>query len=249
MKFYAKTVILNETLKPTFKDFMLNKLKNKPIGNFIHFFAMTLLSGGMMGICATASLTSTAFLESGGKIVGSLLFSLGIFVILAFEMKLFTGLVPNLPHAKAKDLWQYPVCLLGNFLGVYLVYLLISATHLKSAIVPIGAELISSKLQNGGWALSSVCSGALCGILITLSVLSVKHSHKKGLSANVGVIFPIIVFAFCGFDHSIANMFYFYCLGEISWQIVGYISLTILGNVIGGIILPLVLKLKDSDSL
>ena len=228
---------------------MLDKLKNKPIGNFIHFALMTLLSGAMIGICAVASLTSTTYLEENGRIIGALLFSLGIFVILAFEMKLFTGLIPQIPHTKLKDVWQYPVCLIGNFLGVYLVYLLISATHLDDAIIPTGANVIATKLSNEGWVFSSLCSGILCGILITLSVLSVKHSHKKGLSANVGVIFPIIVFAFCGFDHSIANMFYFYCLGEFTWQIVGYIALTVLGNIIGGVILPFVLKLKDSDSI
>ena len=110
-----------------------------------------------------------------------------------------------------------------------------------------GANLIGNKLSLDNWALSSLSSGILCGILITLSILSVDHSHKKGLSANVGVMFPIIVFVFCGFDHSIANMFYFYCLGEFSWKVIGYISLTILGNLIGGIILPLVLKLRDND--
>ena len=137
--------------------------------------------------------------------------------------------------------------MIGNFIGVYIVYLLVSQTVIANNVIPTGTALISSKLALDNWAISAVSSGMLCGILITLSVLSVDHSHKKGLSANVGVMFPIIVFVFCGFDHSIANMFYFYCLGELSWQIVGYIALTILGNLIGGIILPLVLKMRDND--
>ena len=49
----------------------------------------------------------------------------------------------------------------------------------------------------------------------------------------------------CGFDHSVANMLYFYCLGEISWRVVGYIALSILGNIIGGTILPLIVKLRE----
>lgn len=225
---------------------MIQKSNRGAFNDFIHFLLMTLLSGAMIAICATSSLTASV-LSQDGRIVGALLFSLGMFVILAFEMKLFTGLIPKIPHTSPKSYWQLPVCLLGNLLGVYVVYLLVSQTFFADKIITAGSALIGGKLALDNWALSSLSSGILCGILITLSVLSVDHSHKKGLSANVGVMFPIIVFVFCGFDHSIANMFYFYCLGEFSWKVIGYISLTILGNLIGGIILPLVLKLRDND--
>ena len=225
---------------------MIQKSSRGNFNDFIHFLLMTLLSGAMMGICATSSLTANA-LSQDGRIVGSLLFSLGMFVILAFEMKLFTGLIPKIPHTSPKSYWQLPICLLGNIVGVFVVYLLVSQTFFADKVILEGKTLISNKLSQENWALSSLSSGIICGILITLSVLSVDHSHKKGLSANVGVMFPIIVFVFCVFDHSIANMFYFYCLGEISWRVIGYISLTILGNLIGGIILPLVLKLRDND--
>ena len=225
---------------------MIQKFNRSNFHDFIHFLFMTLLSGAMIGICATSSLTANA-LTQNGRIVGALLFSLGMFVILAFEMKLFTGLIPKIPHTNIKSLWQLPVCLLGNLIGVYIVYLLVSQTFFADSVITAGSTLIASKLALDNWALSSISSGILCGVLITLSVLSVDHSHKKGLSANVGVMFPIIVFVFCGFDHSIANMFYFYCLGEFSLKVIGYIALTILGNLIGGIILPLVLKLRDND--
>ena len=225
---------------------MIQKLNKGQFNDFIHFLFMTFLSGAMIGICATSSLTANSLID-GGRIVGSLLFSLGMFVILAFEMKLFTGLIPKIPHTNPKSYWQLPVCLIGNFVGVYIVFILVSQTLYADKIVLAGANLIGSKLNLENWGLSALSSGILCGILITLSILSVDHSHKKGLSANAGVMFPIIVFVFCGFDHSIANMFYFYCLKEFSLRVVGYISLTILGNLIGGIILPLVLKLRDND--
>ncbi len=225
---------------------MIQKFNRGALNDFIHFLLMTLLSGCMIGICATSSLTAIALVD-GGRIVGSLLFSLGMFVILAFEMKLFTGLIPKIPHTNPKSYWQLPVCLIGNLIGVFIVYLLVSATYYSSEVLTAGSYLIGSKLSRDNWAISALSSGILCGILITLSILSVDHSHKKGLSANVGVMFPIIVFVFCGFDHSIANMFYFFCLGEMSWKVIGYNLLTILGNLIGGIILPLVLKLRDND--
>ena len=218
------------------------------LNEFLHFLFMTVLSGGMIGICATSSLYANAVME-GGKLIGSILFSLGIFVILQYEMKLFTGLVSTIPSMKLKNYWKLPTCFLGNAIGVFIVYLLVSATPLGNTVIAFGKTLINSKFSVDNWWISSVCSGILCGILITLSVLSVNHAHKKGLSANVGVMFPIIVFAFCGFDHSVANMFYFYCAGEFSWRVIGYVLLTIVGNVIGGILLPLVINLKDDDGL
>ncbi len=225
---------------------MIQKLNRGTINDFVHFLLMTLLSGAMIAICATSSITANVVMGDG-RIVGSLLFSLGMFVILAFEMKLFTGLIPKIPHTNIKKLWQLPVCLIGNIIGVYVVYLLVGQTFLSNEVIALSSSSIFAKISLDNWALSALCSGILCGILITLSVLSVDHSHKKGLSANVGVMFPIIVFVFCGFDHSIANMFYFFCLGELSWRVVGYVTLTIVGNLIGGIILPLVLKLRDND--
>ena len=230
---------------------METKLESKrwSLNEFIHFCLMTILSGAMIAICATSSLLANGVMKEFGKFVGAILFSLGIFVILAYDMKLFTGLVATIPHMKLKNLWKLPTCFIGNAIGVAIVAVLVYFSPVSNVVVSGAKSVISAKLYSENWAISSLCSGVLCGILITLSVLSVNHSHKKGLSANVGVIFPIIVFAFCGFDHSVANMFYFYYLGEVSWQVVGYIMLTILGNVIGGVLLPLVIKLKDENEL
>lgn len=230
---------------------METKLESKrwTLNEFTHFCLMTILSGAMIAICATSSLLANGVMKEFGKFVGAILFSLGIFVILAYDMKLFTGLVATIPHMKLKNLWKLPTCFIGNAIGVAIVAVLVYFSPVSNVVVSGAKSVISAKLYSENWAISSLCSGVLCGILITLSVLSVNHSHKKGLSANVGVIFPIIVFAFCGFDHSVANMFYFYYLGEVSWQVVGYIMLTILGNVIGGVVLPLVIKLKDENEL
>ena len=230
---------------------METKLESKrwSLNEFIHFCLMTILSGAMIAICATSSLLANGVMKEFGKFVGAILFSLGIFVILAYDMKLFTGLVATIPHMKLKNLWKLPTCFIGNAIGVAIVAVLVYFSPVSNVVVSGAKSLISAKLYSENWALSSLCSGVLCGILITLSVLSVNHSHKKGLSANVGVIFPIIVFACCGFAHSVANMFYVYYLGEVSWQVVGYIMLTILGNVIGGVLLPLVIKLKDENEL
>ena len=209
------------------------------------FVLLAICSGLMIGLGGTASLLAQNLYGSWGKIIGATLFSLGIYAIVTFELKLFTGMVADIPKMPRKNLWMLPVCFIGNAIGVALIALVVSVSPVADATIPLGRTIIETKLAAENWAARSLSSSILCGMLITLSVWSVNYAPKKGLSATVGVMFPIIFFAFCGFDHSVANMLYFYYLGEISWKVVGYIALSILGNIIGGTLLPLIIKLRE----
>ncbi len=220
----------------------LQKLRKTDI---LVFILLAVCSGMMIGIGATASLLAQSLFDSWGKIIGAILFSLGIYAIVTFEMKLFTGMVADIPKMPKENLWMLPVCFIGNALGVGVIALVVSVSPVAESTMELGASVILAKLNADNWALGAISSAILCGMLITLSVWSVNYAPKKGLSATVGVMFPIIFFAFCGFDHSVANMLYFYYLGEFSWRVVGYILLAIFGNVIGGVILPLIVKLKE----
>lgn len=204
------------------------------------FILLSIMSGIMIGIGGTASLIAMDTLGQWGKLIGALLFSLGIFAIVTYELRLFTGMVADIPKMGLKNTWKLPVCFLGNIFGVGVVALLVYCTPLSAALIRQSQIIVANKLGAENWALSAFCSSILCGALITLSVWSVKYSPRKGLDATLGVTFPIIVFAFCGFDHSVANVFYFYLTGTCTWQVVGYEVMCILGNIIGGIILPLV---------
>ncbi len=209
------------------------------------FILMAICSGLMIGLGGTASLIAMNGFGKAGKIIGPVLFSLGIFEIVTYEMKLFTGMVADIPTMGLKNTWRLPVCFLGNVLGVAFVALLVYFTPLADAAIAQSKILVAGKLSAENWPLASLCSSILCGACITLSVWSVKYSPKKGLDATLGVTFPIIVFAFCGFDHSVANVLYFFFNGAISWKIVGYELLAILGNILGGIILPCIALYRD----
>ena len=203
------------------------------------FWLMASCSGVMVGIGGVSALLARIWLGDLGRLVGAALFSLGIFTIVAYEMKLFTGMIADIPNIGLKNSWKLPVCFLGNAAGVAVVALLAYFSPVGELIVPASQSLISTKLGAENWALQALCSSILCGILITVSVRCRHYTKQKGISATLGVVFPIIVFAFCGFDHSVANMLHFYYLGEFSWRVVGYIAMSILGNLIGGVIFPI----------
>ena len=211
----------------------------------IYFLLMAFSSGIVIGIGGVASLLANNIYGTAGKLIGAALFTVGIYSIVMFEMKLFTGMVASIPKMGAKNMWQLPACFFGNIVGVGVVALLAYFSPVKDYAIPQAQALMQGKLQADFWYLRAFCSSILCGALITLSVWSVKYAPKKSLSASVGVIFPIVVFAFCGFDHSVANMLYIYYLGSWSWKIIPYCLLSIAGNIIGGIVLPLIYLLKE----
>lgn len=219
------------------------KVKQREV---IGFCLMALFAGITIGIGCTCFLlfTSLTVMPAFGKMCGGFLFALGIFAIISFEMKLFTGMVAGIPSMGKKDLWQLPVCFLCNALGVLLTATLIKFTAIGDTVVLLGAQAIDGKLNAEYWYINALISSIFCGILITMSILAPSYAKAKGLSATLGVVLPIIVFAFCGFDHSVANMFYFFSLGEVSWRVVGYILITIVGNILGGTAFPLVVNFK-----
>ncbi|MBR1975493.1 MAG: formate/nitrite transporter family protein [Clostridia bacterium] len=203
------------------------------------FCLMSFCSGVMIGVGGTAFLLANRLFDGAwGRLIGSILFSLGILAIVMFEMKLFTGLISDMPEMGVKNFWKLPVCFLGNMLGVLFASVLVYYSPLADNVVPQAQEMMSTKLNASYWGVKALCSSIICGFLITLSIGAVNYAPRKGLSTTVGVMFPIIVFAFCGFDHSVANTLYLFFYGY-SWKAVGYLLVCVGGNILGGVILPI----------
>lgn len=217
---------------------MMKSFEKLTKAQFVSFCLMSFCSGVMIGVGGTAFLLACNLFETWGKLIGSVLFSLGILSIVMFEMKLFTGLISDIPEMGARNFWKLPVCFLGNMLGVLFAAVLVFYSPLAESVVPQAQTMMSIKLDADLWGLKALCSSILCGFLITLSIGAVNYAPRKGLSTTVGVMFPIIVFAFCGFDHSVANTLYFYFLG-FSGKAVVYLLICVVGNILGGVILPI----------
>ena len=66
-----------------------------------------------------------------------------------------------------------------------------------------------------------------------------KYFRGQAIVATcVGILFCIPVFILAGFEHSIADIFYFAASGIVSLPALGFIWTVILGNTLGGMILP-----------
>ena len=74
-----------------------------------------------------------------------------------------------------------------------------------------------------------------------------KCKEEKNFTGSLFVVvMPVMVFIICGFNHCIADMFYYFFAGcpEPSKAIV-YFILAIAGNSVGGMIVPLLKKLSN----
>ena len=183
------------------------------------------ISAGIM-----VSIGGCAFLACENKIAGAVLFSVALLVICYKGYSLFTGKVGYIPENHRKeDISALLLGLFGNLAGTVLCGLLI-----RTALPAFGntaCTVCEAKLAQG--ACSAFVRGIFCGVLM-YSAVSIFRS--KGSIA--GIVFCIPVFILSGFEHSIADMFYFALSRTVSIKAFGYIWLVILGNTAGGMILP-----------
>ena len=80
----------------------------------------------------------------------------------------------------------------------------------------------------------------MCGILIQLAV----DLKKKD---PISTILCIMTFILCGFEHCVANVFYFVC-GANHWLAMPYLILYILGNSLGGVFLKHLIQRSQNEN-
>lgn len=197
----------------------------------------SIYAGIMIGIAGTV------YLALENKMLGSFLFSLGLLTICICGYNLYTGKIGYVLSNKLSYLWELLLTLIGNFLGTFLVGNLISLTRFK--VYKESAKiLVQTKLNDN--LLSIFILAFFCGILMYLAV----NNYKKGsdvIAKYMNIFLGVMTFILCGFEHSVANMFYFSAANVWSFQVVLYILVMVLGNSCGSIIFALKDLLKGEE--
>lgn len=206
--------------------------------NIIKYLINSILAGILIGI------GGTIFLSLDNKVIGSMLFSIGLFFIVSRKFNLYTGKVGYIPYNNKKYLIEVFVTIIGNFIGTFFIGTVLRFTRIYSSIHTKANSLCMIKINDS--ILSILILSFFCGILMFLAVDGYK-TIKDSLGKNLSVIICVMVFILCGFEHSIANMYYFSVNGVLSLKIVGYVLLMILGNGLGGIFIPICYKLKKEE--
>ncbi len=187
------------------------------------------------------------------RLAGGVTFSLGLILVVVGGAELFTGnnLIAMAWAAGCVQtrqvvrnwIWVY----LGNLLGACgtAVLVLLAGIQLlgDGAVGETMVRIARSKIALD--PLSAFARGVLCNVLVCLAVWLCMGARSVA-DKILAIVFPISAFVACGFEHSVANMF-FLPLGialttgsAAPLSLAGAVSnlaLVTLGNMIGGTVL------------
>ena len=202
-------------------------------------FVNALLSGIFIGI------GGTIFLACPNSIVGAFLFTIGLMMIVCYGFNLYTGAIGYLVN-HTKDFFAYLVKLviiwLGNYAGCYLVGISIRGTRTFPKVESKIAAVCADKLQDAPASLFVLA--VFCGLLMYIAVETYRREELPPIFRFGGLFLCISVFIMSGYEHCIANMYYF-TLGNVwSCHALLLILLMTLGNSVGGWLLPLADKIR-----
>lgn len=198
----------------------------------INTFILAILAGFCIGLGGNVFLALIPI----NKIVGAILFTVGLFTICTHGLNLFTG---KACYIFDNDLSYIPTLIiiwLGNLLGTWLMSFIVSLTRLGAPFKEAAAALCETK--NADSYLSLFALGIICNALIYIAVDGFKNNpHEVG--KYLALIFGVTVFILTGTEHSVADMYY-YCMSGMIFSVDSILRIIVitLGNVVGGLIIP-----------
>lgn len=195
----------------------------------------------VLGILAGVSIAigGTAFLSVENRVAGALLFTVGLFTVCSLGLNLFTGKVCYVLGQKPGYLLDLLLIWLGNLCGTAAVGFCERQTRIGAALAERAAALCEGKLSDS--LLSIFLLSVFCNMLIYIAVEGWK-TLSSGACKCAALLFGVSVFILCGFEHCVANMYYFSVAGAWSLKAFGYLLIMTLGNAVGGVIFPLLLR-------
>ena len=178
----------------------------------------------------------TVFLSIENKVIGASLFSIGLFGVLIYNLNLYTGKIGYLiTNFNLKYIKELIITLIGNFIGACSVGFILRYTRIYDKIYEKSLILANIKLNDN--ILSIFILSIFCGLLMYYAVNGFKKQTDFG--KYLVVYLGVAVFILCGFEHCIANMYYFSVADIWSLKTLGYTGIMVLGNSLGSFIIPL----------
>ena len=227
---------------------------------FLQTAMLGMLAGAFIGLGAlyyTLVASDAALGFAATRVLGGLVFSLGLILVVVGGAELFTG--NNLMVMAWADRKITTAELARNWLIVYaanalgavglalVVYLANHGAMNAGAVGAAYVKIAAAKTALPFW--EAFFKGVLCNLLVCLAVWLALAGHSV-VDKIVAVVPPVSAFVAAGFEHSVANM-YFIPLGllladsatlpagvsvaGLSWTgFLGNLVPVTLGNIVGG---------------
>ena len=151
------------------------------------------------------------------------------------KFSLFTGKIGYIVENFNKEHFLLCLaCLIGNVIGALFIGTIakigLPELEIKAGLM-VTAKLTQTPIQ-------TIIRALFCGVIIHIAVH--MYNHKDSLA---GIILGIPTFILSGFEHSIADTFYFVLASSFNLESALFIIFVVIGNSLGGIATPLIEKL------
>lgn len=167
-----------------------------------------ILAGMFIALAGTAASVGGAL---AGKIASAAIFPAGLAMVILAGSELFTGnclfLLPllrgDITGGRTMGSWAIVYC--GNLIGSIVIAFVVVRCGVLDSIAPAAIATAAAKASLPFGA--AFLRGVLCNLLVCLAVWMAFCAGSAG-GKVVSLYGPIFLFVLCGFEHSIANMFY-----------------------------------------
>jgi formate/nitrite transporter len=190
----------------------------KAKGDILTISLLGILAGLFIGLGAMFCTLVTTDIQVGfglTKLLGGIVFCLGLILVVVAGAELFTGnalMVGSRASGKIKlsQLFQnWGIVYFTNLIGSLLLVLVVFYSRfwaLDAYKVGANALLIANaKVNLAFWP--AFARGIMCNMLVCLAVW-LCFGARTTVDKIFAIVFPITAFVACGFEHSIANMYF-----------------------------------------
>lgn len=180
------------------------------------------------------------FLACEDRTVGAILFSVALLCICYMGYYLYTGRIGYLTEdLSGRNIAFLTVGLAGNLVTTFLLGRLV-----RSFLPSLGetAAVICQAKLNQTFP-ETLVRAFFCGVLMYLAVQIFKEKNTP-----IGILFCIPVFILSGFEHSVADMFYFGASGIFKAELLLFEAAAVFGNTLGSLLLPTLTKVSHAHA-
>ena len=195
-----------------------------------------IFAGLAIGLGSLAFTVVSAYLPSvGGKIFASTLFSVGLILVCVLGLQLYTGKIGVVFDDREKmveNAISLPIMLVGNAIGAFALGIL---CHFIFKGIPTVADKILAISVGKTSSEMVFLEGIFCGALVYIAVYFFKNLQNYAMKI-IGIITAVTLFVYCGFQHCIANMFYFGMAFNWNIDMLWNLLIVILTNSVGALL-------------
>lgn len=160
---------------------------------------------------AFAGVGATIGSAAAGKLAGACIFPAGLAMVVVAGSELFTGdnlMIVSLMEKRitaGQLLGTLAVVYIGNLLGSVLVA---AGASLGGTLGPVQEAVVATALAKVSLGFGeALVRGVMCNVLVCIAVWMAAAARTVP-GKIVGLYLPIMVFVLCGYEHSVANMYY-----------------------------------------